>query len=207
MEHRRRRTVQSSLGRIDLGEAKEQGVLVVDEEEQQAPEGPISRSWSEGSNINDVEQQREDARRQKREASHRATKVAAQRFEVLIGIGRLTRDVVIDNVTFSVRSLKSKELRDVMDRAATTTTNVGEALTIRNSTLAYAIYQIDDQEISSYIGSNKIADRLVLIDELEEMVVSKIWAEYSKMLDAHQERLNKDLGTEAEEVIENVKKS
>lgn len=208
-EHRRRRAVQSSLGRIDLGEVKDQGVLKVDnpEDNQREIMQPITRQWTAGNpDMEGIENQIEEARRLKYEAKNRASKAAMQRLEVLVEIGRLTSEVVIGKVTFSLRSLKSKEIQDVMERAVQAGTNIGEALAIRNNTLAYSIYQIDGQPTFSYVQSHKAEDMVNLIGELEESVVLKLWSEYSNMLEAHQSNLTKDLGETAEETVENVKK-
>jgi len=209
MEHRRRRTVQSSLGRIDLGEVKEQGVLMVDDPEDREQEQPVTRQWNAGPepDINDVEQQIEQARAQRHASKQRATKAAMQRLEVLVGIGRLTKDVVIDNITFSLRSLKSREIQNVMEKAVAAQTNIGEAIAIRNNTLGYAVYQIDGQPLSVYVQSKKIEDAVDLIGELEESVVLQLWDQYSDMLSAHNDNLPKDLGKTADEQIDNIKKS
>jgi hypothetical protein len=196
----RRRAIASSLGHIDLGEAKSKEVLRVDE-----PEPILSFSSSEPEETFKTEAEIEEEIKKARENKkiNRAPKSAINRLEILTGIGRLVKDVDIDGITFSLRSLKNKETKEVIEAAALSATNVGEALTIRKATLARAIYEIDGVPFMHFLGDVGPEEA---IDEMESSVVAKLWKEYSNMILEHKEATIEDLGGEPKEIVENIKK-
>lgn len=235
MDRKKRRAISSSLGKIDLGEIEDRGVLRVEDPTEQAlpevyqedyqqfqqpqrrrPNPDVeTRQFSVNSsepemddeNIQDLERRLMNARQEKKDREQRAPASAIQRLEILTGIGRLVRDVEIEGVNFSLKSLKSKEIRIVMEQAALAKTNVGEALTIRDYTLAFAIYKIDDRPFEQYIGSNEYEDKVETVENLDASVTKTLWKEYSAMINEHQEALKQDLGKNSEEILDNVKKS
>ena len=212
---RRRRAISSSLGEVNFGQNRP--VLQVDdptEESQLPPEIVQRRSFSSTEPIvsaqalNEVEQQLKQARTEQAQLKQRASKQAINRLELLTGIGRLVSEVTIDNVKFGLRSLKSKEVRHVMEVAAKEgKTNVGEALLIRNYTLSYSIYQIDGNPIYTIIGSDDILDKMDMVDDFEEGTTEKLWNAYSRMINDSSKNIEKDLGSTPEEIIDTVKKS
>jgi len=225
---RRRRTVSSSLGSVGFGEEDSFGratkVLTVDGtgEEDYDPREPstigvpqevIQRNFNSGpapsvkeKDIKQIEREVEQARQVQRQK--RANPNAVSRLELLTGIGRLVTEVTIEKVEFRLRSLKSKELRFVMEKAARdATSNIGEAMMIRNYTLAFSLFEIDGNPISTVIGSDRVEDKVSVIDDFEEVVTTKLWDAYSRMIESSSKNVEKDLGSDAEEIVDNVKKS
>jgi hypothetical protein len=214
--HRRRRAISSSLGEVKLGEG--QRVLQVEDPTEKMetlevpPEILQHRTFSStepsigAKDIEKIEQELAAAKMEKKQ--QRAPKQAVNRLELLTGIGRLVSDIKIDNVKFSLRSLKSRELRYVMENAARNgETNVGEALLIRNYTLAFSIYEIEDNPIYAVIGSDEIEDKVRVIDEFEEVTTTKLWDAYSSMINEGSKGVEEDLGTDTKQILDNVKKS
>jgi hypothetical protein len=153
----------------------------------------------------------QDIKQQRMEQQHpRAERKAINRLELLTGIGRLTTDITIEKVKFSLKSLKSKELRDVMVRTSkTNNTLYSEALLIRGLTLAYSLFEIDNNPIGIVLGvdpDKELEAKIALIDEMDEVVVTKIWAAYSKMISDSNKEAQTDLGTEPKEIVDNIKK-
>jgi len=202
MEINRRRAISSSLGRIDLGEAKNKEVLRVEEPEPQ-PILSFSSSEPEETFKTNAELEEEIKRAREEKRTNRAPKNAVNRLEILTGIGRLVKDVDIEGITFSLRSLKNKETREVIEAAALSQTNVGEALTIRKCTLARSIFEIDGVPFMHFLGSETAED---VIDEMEESVIGRLWEEYSNMIVEHRKAMVEDLGGEPKEIVENIKK-
>lgn len=234
MDRRKRRAISSALGKIDRGPVHEKEVLRVDDpadfdmdnfEElpeqlpQQYRNRPVqhqveNKTMSFGSpyqeeeeSIQQMEQRLRVAKNEKKIINQTAPTAAVQRLEILTGIGRLVKDITIENVKFSLRSLKNKEIRDVMKRAVDAKTHVEEVLVIRVYVLAYSVYKIDDRSIEDYIGSYDIDDKIDLINELEEHVVSRLWKVYSEMLEDHNNKIEQDLGETSEKIVDNIKKS
>lgn len=234
MDIRKRRAISSALGKIDLGEVPEKEMLRVDdptvddlEDYPELPEqlpqhrrqpahGPIdNRTMSFGSknqeeeeeSFQQIEQRIRAAKNEKKIKNQTASAAAVSRLEILTGIGRLVTDVEIENVKFSLRSLKSKEIRDIMQRAVNAKSNIEEALVLRTYTLAYSIYNIDNNPIESYIGSYNMDEKVDLVDNLEDYVVGKLWQSYSDMLQNHNNMVKQDLGDNAKDILNNIKKS
>lgn len=230
---RRRRTVSSSLGDVGFGEEDSFGrssrVLTVDgtgdssgydprqvprhEQTREVPQEVIQRTFESGpqpsvtqKDINKIEREIEQARNEQRQK--RANPQAVSRLELLTGIGRLVTEVVIEKVEFRLRSLKSKELRYVMEIAAKhATSNIGEAMMIRNYTLAFSLFEIDGNPISTVIGSDRVEDKINVIDDFEEVVTTKLWDAYSSMIEDSSKNVDKDLGSNPDEIVNNIKKS
>jgi hypothetical protein len=67
---------------------------------------------------NEIERQMMDLKRAKREGKDRLSAGAKHRIELLIGMTRLTKDIDIDGNIYRIRTLTSKELRDVLVAAS-----------------------------------------------------------------------------------------
>jgi len=216
MDIKKRRAIASSLGRVDLGEIPEQRVLRVDNlENQTAEEEEIihrrNRNLEEPQPLNRVNEIKELERMMEEEKlakkEEKAPPMAIQIFEVLTGIGRLTTDVEIENIKFSLRSLKNKELRAVLEKGIDAKTRFEEALTVRNYTLAYSIYKINNQPAELFMRTEDVDKKVELIDDMQSSTVSKLWEEYSKMIQLHNESLKNGLGETPKEIADNIKKS
>lgn len=219
MDIKKRRAIASSLGRVDLGEIPEKKVLRVEDPEDRPDEENIHRrhkepeyhpaGYSEAVNkldeIKELERMMEEDKLVKKE--ERASQSAVQILEILTGIGRLTQNVEIENIKFSIRSLKNKEMREILEKGLDAKTRFEEALLVRNYTLAYSIYKINDQPAELFMRTEDIDEKVALIDEMQSSIVSKLWEEYSKMLQSHNDSLKTGLGETPKEISENIKKS
>lgn len=191
-QHRRSR-ISSSLGNVEFGESRR--VLKV--------EDPTTFE-----SVDNIQQIEEEIRQQKVEHL-RAPKPAINRLELLVGLGRTTTEIEVGGTIFGLKSLKNRELKDVIMNAAGAKTAIEEALIIRNCTLAYALYEVDGNPINLILGvgpENKENAVLELLEEMEEKVVAAIWAAYRKMDEENSEKKG-DLGADDKEVVENIKKS
>ena len=228
---RRRRSVSSSLGNIDLGEAREQRELVIEDESElyKTSANPFAKQQFQNGKVQgnqipdhlrnnpnitinsseeddaEIDRRIEAAREAKR--NERARPQSISRLEVLVGIGRLTDDIIVDNVTFSLRSLKNKEFKDVIERAAEEHTKVGEILSIRQYTLAYSIYKIEGQPVEVFTGNNSYKSKVQLIEELDENTVGILWDKYNKMQNDYKATIKQDLGETPKELLDTLKKS
>lgn len=216
MDIKKRRAIASSLGRVDLGEIPEQRVLRVDNPESQTDEEQEvihrrHRNLEEPQppnridEIKELERMVEEEKLAKKE--EKAPQMAIQIFEVLTGIGRLTTEIEIENIKFSLRSLKNKELREILEKGLEAKTRFEEALMVRNYTLAYSIYKINNQPAELFMRTEDIDEKVKLIDDMQSSVVSKLWEEYSKMIKLHDDNLKDGLGETPKEISENIKKS
>jgi hypothetical protein len=227
MENKKRR-VQTALSGIDMNSLRDSGyqneprrVLKVDDNESgyepplqsqparraftsnssfDIPEGAVRKSASE------LERELFELKEQKRIEKEFAPKKAVQRFEILLGIGRLVDTVEIEGFTFQLRSLKNKELNHIMSLSSLESTAAMQALFIRSATLAYSLMSIDDIPFGTYIQSEDMANKASFIDDMEASVISKLWDAYTKMLKSHNEAIISDLGGDPKTIAENIKK-
>ncbi len=165
-------------------------------------------SENDGIDWNDAEQRIAQAKLRKnqiKEQQNRATPQAVSRLELLLGIGRATTEVKIENVIFSLRSLKSKEFKEVINYVASIDlkTRAEEIIYNRNATLAMSIYKINSTDINDLAKS--LEAKINLIEEFDEAVIGKLSTAYNKMTSM---QLSDDpLGKTPEEIIDNIKKS
>src|ERR1700733_7712473 len=101
---------------------------------------------------------------------------AKRRIEILAGIGRLTKDVKIGDVVFSLRTLKARETKEAMlDTLANVKNDLEAGFEARKHQLARALYKIDGADPEDVLGTNDPTAKLDLIESLEEVVVVKLW--------------------------------
>lgn len=197
------RRITSALGERTF-ETKQQETLTVDDESS------VISSFNDGIDWNDAEARIAQAKAKKKEIKELQSKAhpaATSRLELLLGIGRLTTDVIIDNVKFSLRSLKNKEFKEVITYFGQQDikTKFDELIVMRNATLSFSLYKVDDEDVHSFIGNSELKSVIDLIEGMEDSVVDKLWVAYKKMI---KENDSQDaLGKTAEEIVENIKKS
>ena len=216
MEGRRRRAVSSPLGRVDLGENP--GTLTVDDPTaappvQQQAHSQIPEHLMNNPNINirnesDDIREAEDRVRQAREVARNqpARRESVDRMEVLVGIGRLTTELVVDNTKFSIRSLKNRENREVMKLAAKEESKIDELLTIKHATLAFAVSEIEGRPLYYFAGEDSLIVKLDVIEELDSQLVGRLWDAYEKMINDYQKTIGDDLGNTPKEISDTLKK-
>jgi len=195
------RGISSPMGRLAFAKQQEQKVLTVDD-----PTEPNEEEVAEEAETAMIEAV-EKARKEKRQAQVKAAPQAIHRLEILAGIGRLGSDIKIDDVTFSLNSLKAREMREVMVAVSKVDTAVEQAYEMRAQTIARAITKIEQQPFDIVLGTDNLDDKVLFVQELDEGVLVKLHNEYNAMVKNSNEKVGEDLGKTAEEVVENVKKS
>lgn len=204
-----RRRISSQLGSVGIN-AQNQRELIIDDQSDYGSQIPSHLRNNPNVRINEQEAQelrnfsRETAAAKKNE---RPPQKAVSRLEVLVGIGRLTTEVKIDNVKFCLRSLKNKEVRDVINRSLGEENSFNQTMVLRNSTLAYSLFEIEGDSISNYIGDDDFESRVELIEEFSSNTVDELWKAYNNMQDSYKKTINEDLGTDANQVSDTIKKS
>jgi len=147
----------------------------------------------------------EAARQQQVSEKQRATPVAVKSMEILTGIGRLGTKIEVDGTTFSLRSLKAKEMRAVM-KAVSNAEEGDRIFEMRSQILARAIYEIDGQPVDMVLQTDDVDEISEMIQEMDELTLTNLYTKYTDMLSEHSKNLGKNLGETSEEVTENLKK-
>lgn len=205
------------LGRFDMANKKARKVLTVDEvgdqpeemtfsagPEDQYPQIPSMEQLASGRPL-----QREEVKKIKQQnQSAPLPSDMKNTIDILLGLGRGYRDVEVEDVVFTLRTLSPKELVDIVtdesflneegsDQAKAFKRNV----TSRNLTLTASIWKIDGLEWRTALRTKDPEVKLKIIENMDHAVVEHLFNQYIEMVDLH----NKKFAT-AEEVVEAVKK-
>ena len=147
------------------------------------------------------------ARRAAVTAARRISPVAKERIEILAGLGRCRDKVEFEGVSFSIQSLKSGEMRDIV-RISNSAMNASDSyFEARLQTLARAIYEIDDQPLSVVLGSDKLEDVVAWLEDMDENLVEFIHNHYLDMVKKNKSKFVIKDEKDAAEVAEEIKKS
>ena len=182
--------IESSIGRMPINRPNQKVLKVEDE------------SYSDSENSGDLFRQAKDSREVRKAQETKLEAGVKRRLEILTNLGRATKDVVIDNIKFSLRSLKTREMRDTIKAVALLDLGSEQAFEIRVGTLSKAIYQIDNQPTELVVGEN-IEE---FISEMDETIIAYLYSEYNKMMADNKAKYNFETKEGIQEVIEDTKK-
>lgn len=195
----------SPLGRRQFASSG-QRVLTVDDSTLNNQAREIQEEQRLASKSEEVEAI-QTARRAAVAAARRISPVAKERIEILAGLGRCRDKVEFEGVSFSIQSLKSGEMRDIV-RISNNAVNASDSyFEARLQTLARAIYEIDDQPLSVVLGSNKQEDVLTWLEDMDENLVEFIHNHYLDMVKKNKTKFVIKDEKDAAEVAEEIKKS
>lgn len=155
----------------------------------------------------EAETARKEARQARLEETVRISDPAKRRIEHLAGIGRLTRDVSIEGISFSLRTLKAYETREVSLKVFNPTyTNVEASYEARRQQLARSIFKIDSTDVALVLGDDSVETRLNFIDELEETAAQRLFDEFTVLKNEATAKFGITTDAEVKEVAEDLKK-
>lgn len=103
---------------------------------------------------------------------------ARERIKLLTGLGRGTKDVKVNNVTFTLRTLKAKETQEGLFAAANVPM-INSEYEGYKYVLAKSITHIDGTDFGVVIGSHELKDKLNFIENLEDSVFNHLRNQYN----------------------------
>lgn len=156
--------------------------------------------------LSEAEREIRQARDAKRTGRERLSDGARRRIEMLVGMTRGTRTADIAGQTYVLQTLKSKEMREAIIVAATFDGTVQFPFEFRKQLLARALTQIAGVDINQFIGSVELEDRLVFLDEIDEALLDRLYAEYMEMVKEAKDKYSIKTDQDAKEVVEDLKK-
>jgi hypothetical protein len=205
-----RRRISSSIGGVSAGSMHE-GFTIPDETENY--QRPIRRDTYQDELVNSKmeidEAERHRLQNLKKQIKTEQEKVkpnSISRLEILSGIGRLTMEKEIGGVNFKLRSLKNRELKEVLHYLTGIESKIDEIFALKNATLAYSIYEIDGKEFWQYCINDSLEEKIAIIEELDDFVVDELWKFYSKTKEDYGKKFNEDLGKDPKEIHDTIKK-
>lgn len=188
---------QTQLREFNVGDPDEPSVNPVYNAQHQAPGYELSAA------------EREELQRYRRNISkeEKVGDYAKKRIEILANIGRLTRNVEIDGIVFSLRTLKAKEARLATMSIFSCVNDTDASFEIRRQTLARAIYEIDGQPTELALGGDDFNLKLQLVDDMEDVTIVRLYNEFNELRNEIQTKYGLKTEQEVKEVLEDIKKS
>lgn len=144
---------------------------------------------------------------------------ARRRIDLLLGIGQVTREVVVlhksKQVTFSIRSLKAKEKRHIvmLARQFDQSKSSDDFFVLRNTTLLYSVFAIDGFDIDLVLGISgfepkvKIEYRNAFLSDLDDDLLNHLFVQYNELIVAEESRFSVTTSQQVKEVVQDLKKS
>lgn len=139
-------------------------------------------------------------------ASKKITSIAKERIKILTELGRSLQKVNFEEISFSLRSLKDKEMREVVLISSSGANPADSYFEARLQTLARSIYEIDDQPISLVLGSEKLEDVVSWLEDMDESLIEFIHNNYLEMVKKNKIKFAIKNEEDAKEVAEEIKK-
>jgi len=131
---------------------------------------------------------------------------AKRRIEMLLGMTQMTRDVKIGENIFTLRLLKSKDMRAAIAKAAEFDGTIHASYEARRQFLSRSLTHISGIEIDDFLGSSTLESKLEFLDELDEPLLGKLFLEYNLLEKDAKQKLALNNKEDAAEVVENIKK-
>lgn len=156
--------------------------------------------------VNDLESQILESKKARSQGRERLNESAKRRIEMLCGVSRMTKELEIDGNIYALRTLKSKEIRDAVNASVKFDGSVDLSFETRKQFLARSLFQIAGTDINDFLNDDSFEAKLELLDNLEESIVSRLYAEYNKLSAESQEKYGIKNDTDVKGVIEDLKK-
>ena len=147
------------------------------------------------------------AREARRTGREKLSEGAKKRIHLLLGMTQTTKEVNIENNSFVLRSLKSKEMRESLIAAAEYDGTVQAPYEIRRQILSRSLTYIAGVEVEQFIGSNTLDAKLLFLDELDESLLARLYDEYVTLAKEVKEKYNIKNDQDVKEVVDDIKKS
>lgn len=154
----------------------------------------------------DYERQIKEAKQAKASGKERLSVAAKQRIEMLIGMTRGIREVLIDGKVYLLKTLKGKEQRAAIMAASEFDNTVESVFEIRKQLLARALTEVAGTDLELFLGDGSLETRLFFVEEMDESVLNKLYTEYLTLVNETQQKYFVKNDQEAKEVLSDLKK-
>lgn len=158
-------------------------------------------------NLAEVEQEIAQARKQKAQGKVPLNEGARNRIEMLLGMTRQTREVKFDeNNVYVLRSMTGKEYRDAIKAASAFDGTVESPFEIRVQMVARSLFKVAGIPVDQFLGTSTLEARLGFVEELDDVLINRLFDEYSILKKECQEKYGLNTLEQVQEVAEDLKK-
>jgi len=154
----------------------------------------------------EIERQIREAREMRRSGKTRLNDGAKRRIEMLVGMTRSTREVMLGENAFVLQTLRSKEMREAIMIASEYDGTVQSPFEIRRQLLGRSLIQIAGVDVAQFVGTDSLEAKLQLIDDLDEALLNRLYDEYLELVKESRAKYAVKSSEEAQEVVEDLKK-
>lgn len=142
----------------------------------------------------------------------KVSQFSRERINILTNIGRIKTNVTIGENTFTLRSLKDREVKQIFSSLNEVKNASQLALALRTSYLAYSICEIDGHSIADVLGiiegsENYYESIIAFLEESEDYVIDHLYNKYNEMINNIKQKFSVNTEEKSKEVLEDIKKS
>ncbi len=146
------------------------------------------------------------ASRAAKQGKPRLSDGAKKRIEVLCEMTRTKRHVNIGEVVFSLRTLKTKEMREALLTASQFDGSIESPFEIRKQLLARSLYEVAGSDIALFLSDTSLEAIFDFLDNTDETVLTKLYSEYLFLIDEANGKFAIKNEQDAKELVEDLKK-
>jgi hypothetical protein len=129
-----------------------------------------------------------------------------KRIELLCGMTQLVRQVTIGENVFELRTLKTKENREVITSSLKFDGTIEFSFELRKQVLARSLVSVAGIDIESFVGSFDFNAKLDFVDELDDTICERLYSEYLDLNKETKEKFGFKTDAELSQVGEEIKK-
>jgi hypothetical protein len=185
----------------------ESSAPVFDENEMQEFQNRMQpQAQSQTREINNLEREMMEAKKARREGKERLSEGARRRIEILINMSRMTRDCTIENQSYRLQSLTSKDFREVLVASSEFDGTIQFIFENRKQILARSITVLAGVDFNQFINSNELQMKLDVIEELDHALLTRLFDEYVILAKEVKDKYTLKTDEDVKEVLEDIKK-
>lgn len=156
--------------------------------------------------LTDEEMRIIELKKAKKNGKERLSEGANRRIKMLIEMTRLSKDIDIDGRLYKIQALSSKELRDAITATSEFDGTVEFIFEHRKQLLARSLVVIAGVDITQFLNSYELQDRLDFIELMDHALLLRLYTEYSLLTQEAQAKYTLKTEAEVKEVLEDLKK-
>lgn len=131
---------------------------------------------------------------------------ARRRIELLLETTRNTKVVVLNDVSFELQTLTSKEARDIIKELSVFDGSMELGFEVRRQNLARSLVKISEYDVSDFLGTNDLGAVLEFLDELDEQLFTALYEQYTLLVKETGDKYSVKNVEQFKEVVEEIKK-
>lgn len=186
--------------------AKQRTVSIPSEGELQSFQTRLESQYESPAEFEREIKQAKAAQQASKQGKERLNDGARRRIEMLVGMTRSAREVIIGENTFVLQTLRSKEMREAMMVASEFDGTIQSPFEIRRQLLGRSLKQVAGVDIEQFVGSNSLEARMSFVDEQDDTLLNRLYEEYLTMTREAKDKYAIKTEEEAKEVIDDLKK-